>query len=140
MTQCERGGDVQTGRVKPLSDADASPKVSFDNGGEFIRQTRRDVEEYLSARRVRARGRAQLYAKGVIAFAVLLGSWLTLMTDQLLAELRKMRSTRTNLGLLAGMIALILLTVLLNGFIPKAHELMSAAAGRTGCPGTAPGR
>ena len=30
-----------------------------------------------------------------------------------------MRSTRTNLGLLAGMIALILLTVLLNGFIPK---------------------
>ena len=33
------------------------------------------------------------------------------MTDQLLAELRKMRSTRTNLGLLAGMIALILLTL-----------------------------
>ncbi len=36
------------------------------------------------------------------------------MTDQLLAELRKMRSTRTNLGLLAGMVALILLTVLLR--------------------------
>jgi linoleoyl-CoA desaturase len=65
--------------VKPLSDADASPKVSFDNGGEFIRQTRRDVEEYLAPRHVRARGRAQLYAKGVVAFAVLLGSWLTLM-------------------------------------------------------------
>ena len=46
------------------------------------------------------------------------------MTDQLLSELRKMRSTRTNLGLLAGMIALILLTVLLNGFIPKTHELV----------------
>ena len=45
------------------------------------------------------------------------------MTDQLLAELRKMRSTRTNLGLLGGMVALILLTVLLNGFIPKPHEL-----------------
>ena len=45
------------------------------------------------------------------------------MTDQLLSELRKMRSTRTNLGLLAGMVGLILLTVLLNGFIPKAHEL-----------------
>ena len=28
------------------------------------------------------------------------------MTDQLLAELRKMRSTRTNLGLLGGMVAL----------------------------------
>ena len=45
----------------------SSPKVSFDNGGEFIRQTRRDVEEYLSARRIRARGRAELYAKGVVA-------------------------------------------------------------------------
>jgi ABC-type transport system involved in multi-copper enzyme maturation permease subunit len=45
------------------------------------------------------------------------------MTDQLLAELRKMRSTRTNLGLLAGMVALILLTVLLVGFVTKAAEL-----------------
>ena len=45
------------------------------------------------------------------------------MTDQLLSELRKMRSTRTNLGLLAGMIGLILLTVLLNGFIIKKPEL-----------------
>lgn len=45
------------------------------------------------------------------------------MTDQLLSELRKMRSTRTNLGLLAGMIGLILLTVMLNGFITKKPEL-----------------
>jgi ABC-2 type transport system permease protein len=45
------------------------------------------------------------------------------VTDQLLAELRKMRSTRTNLGLLAGMVALILLTVVLTGFITKASEL-----------------
>ena len=37
------------------------------------------------------------------------------MTDQLLAEFRKMRSTRTNLGLLTGMIALILLITLLTG-------------------------
>ena len=79
MTQSREGGDVQTGSARRVSDGDASPKVSFDNGGEFIRQTRRDVEEYLSARRVRARGRAQLYAKGVVAFAVLLGSWLMLM-------------------------------------------------------------
>jgi ABC-type transport system involved in multi-copper enzyme maturation permease subunit len=46
------------------------------------------------------------------------------MTDQLLSELRKMRSTRTNLGLLAGMVALILLTVILTGFITKAPELV----------------
>ena len=47
------------------------------------------------------------------------------MTDQLLSELRKMRSTRTNLGLLAGMIALTLLTVLINGFALSATELQS---------------
>jgi ABC-2 type transport system permease protein len=45
------------------------------------------------------------------------------VTDQLLAELRKMRTTRTNLGLLAGMIALILLSVLLSGFTVNAGEL-----------------
>jgi ABC-2 type transport system permease protein len=45
------------------------------------------------------------------------------MTDQLLSELRKMRSTRTNLGLLAGMIALILLFVLLNGLVARKPEL-----------------
>jgi ABC-2 type transport system permease protein len=45
------------------------------------------------------------------------------MIDQLLSELRKMRSTRTNLGLLAGMIGLILLTVLVNGFVLSVAEL-----------------
>ena len=45
------------------------------------------------------------------------------MIDQLLSELRKMRSTRTNLGLLAGMVALTLLTVLINGFVLSVTEL-----------------
>jgi ABC-2 type transport system permease protein len=45
------------------------------------------------------------------------------MTDQLLSELRKMRSTRTNLGLLAGMIGLTLLAVLINGFVLSVSEL-----------------
>jgi ABC-2 type transport system permease protein len=45
------------------------------------------------------------------------------MTDQVLAELRKMRSTRTNVGLLSGMVGLILLTVLLTGFVTKSPEL-----------------
>ena len=48
------------------------------------------------------------------------------MTDQLLAELRKMRSTRTNLGLLAGMVALILLSVLLGGLTTGALVLSTA--------------
>lgn len=46
-----------------------------------------------------------------------------LVTDQLLSELRKMRSTRTNLGLLAGMVGLILLMVLVNGFVLDAAQL-----------------
>jgi ABC-type transport system involved in multi-copper enzyme maturation permease subunit len=46
------------------------------------------------------------------------------MTDQLLAELRKMRSTRTNLGLLAGMVGLILLTVVLTGLVTDKPELV----------------
>jgi ABC-2 type transport system permease protein len=45
------------------------------------------------------------------------------MIDQLLSEFRKMRSTRTNLGLLAGMIGLTLLTVLVNGFVLTVPEL-----------------
>jgi ABC-2 type transport system permease protein len=45
------------------------------------------------------------------------------VTDQLLSELRKMRSTRTNIGLLVGMVLLLLLTVLLNGLVPGAGEL-----------------
>ena len=47
------------------------------------------------------------------------------MIDQLLSELRKMRSTRTNLGLLTGMVALTLLTVLINGFVLSMAELRS---------------
>jgi ABC-2 type transport system permease protein len=46
------------------------------------------------------------------------------MTDQLLAELRKMRSTRTNVGLLAGMVGLILLTVVLTGFVTEKPDLV----------------
>jgi ABC-2 type transport system permease protein len=45
------------------------------------------------------------------------------VTGQLLAEARKMRSTRTNLGLLAGMMALIVLVVLVNGFALDELEL-----------------
>ena len=47
-------------------------KLSFDNGGDFIRQTRREVEDYLSAPHIRMRGRMELYAKGVVAFVLLL--------------------------------------------------------------------
>src|SRR6476469_9813022 len=45
------------------------------------------------------------------------------MTDQLLSELRKMRSTRTNLGLLAGMVALILIFLLTIGLTGSSSDL-----------------
>ena len=45
------------------------------------------------------------------------------MTDRLLSELRKMRSTRTNLGLLAGMIALILVFLLVIGLTGTSSDL-----------------
>lgn len=47
------------------------------------------------------------------------------MIDQLLAELRKMRTTRTNLGLLAGMVGLLLLTVLTTGLVSERAGLAS---------------
>ena len=54
-------------------------KLSFDNGGEFIRETRRDVEQYLRPRRTRVRGHLQLYAKTVVAFGLTFVSWTTLV-------------------------------------------------------------
>ena len=54
-------------------------KLSFENGGEFIRDTRREVELYLGSRPARLRGRAQLYAKTVVAFVVFVASWISLV-------------------------------------------------------------
>jgi ABC-2 type transport system permease protein len=45
------------------------------------------------------------------------------MTDQLLSEFRKLRSTRTNLGLLTGMIALILIFLLTIGLTGTSADL-----------------
>ena len=53
--------------------------MSFDNGGEFIRETRREVELYLQSRWTRVRGYLQLYAKTIVAFGLMVGSWVTLI-------------------------------------------------------------
>ena len=53
--------------------------MSFDNGGEFIRETRLEVERYLARRRTRISGNLQLYAKTVVAFGLTLASWVTLV-------------------------------------------------------------
>ena len=39
----------------------AATKVTFDNGGAFIKETRREVEQYLAAGRTRIRGALLLY-------------------------------------------------------------------------------
>jgi len=54
-------------------------KLSFEKGGDFIAETRREVELYLAPRRIRLRGRLQLYAKTVVAFAIWAASWATLI-------------------------------------------------------------
>jgi linoleoyl-CoA desaturase len=56
-----------------------SEKLSFDQGGAFMRETRRDVEQYLSRRRTRTSGALQLYAQTVVAFALTLAAWLGLV-------------------------------------------------------------
>jgi ABC-2 type transport system permease protein len=48
------------------------------------------------------------------------------MIDQIRAELLKIRSTRTAFGLVAGMVALIVLFPLLNGLLTKAPHLTTA--------------
>jgi linoleoyl-CoA desaturase len=53
----------------------AGQKLSFENGGAFIVETRREVELYLRSPRVRRRAQLQLFAKTVLAFALWAVSW-----------------------------------------------------------------
>jgi linoleoyl-CoA desaturase len=57
----------------------APKKLSFEQGGAFMSETRREVDLYLASRGTRAWGRAQLYAKTFVAFALLVASWATLI-------------------------------------------------------------
>jgi len=50
-------------------------KVAFDNGGIFIQETRREVEEYLSRGRTRLTGAIMLYAKAPVALSLTAVSW-----------------------------------------------------------------
>src|SRR3954468_3969381 len=57
----------------------AASKVGFDNGGAFIRDTRREVEQYLSQGRTRLKGASLLYAKAPVALLIPGVSWSALM-------------------------------------------------------------
>jgi len=54
-------------------------KVAFEGGGVFLRETRREVELYLSDARTWRSGIVRLYAKAVIALAATVISWTCLL-------------------------------------------------------------
>jgi linoleoyl-CoA desaturase len=54
-------------------------KPSFASGGAFLDDTRREVAEYLAENGVDAAGRRRLYAKGIVASVLMVGSWTVLM-------------------------------------------------------------
>jgi linoleoyl-CoA desaturase len=54
-------------------------RISFESGGEFIRETRREVEAYLSRGSIRRAGYIKLYAKAAVAIGLTALSWCLLM-------------------------------------------------------------
>ncbi len=57
----------------------ATQKLAFDNGGAFIQDTRREVEQYLSSGHTRLSGAIRLYAKAPVALALTAASWAVLI-------------------------------------------------------------
>ena len=60
----------------------AATKLAFDNGGAFIQDTRREVEQYLSRGSTRLKGAILLYVKAPIALALTAVSWSVLIFVQ----------------------------------------------------------
>ena len=103
----------------PVMTASLAPKkLSFQQGGAFISETRREVELYLASRRTRTWGRVQLYVKSFVAFALVVASWVTLIFLQP--------------GLVLGIVALIgiALGAILIGFCVQ-HDANHGAYFRT---------
>jgi linoleoyl-CoA desaturase len=62
-----------------LSSATAPPRVRFDNGGDFIHETRLEVDAYLAGEKVGRRGRFALYRKAPIAIGLMVVAWSVLI-------------------------------------------------------------
>jgi linoleoyl-CoA desaturase len=60
----------------------AATKLAFDNGGAFIQDTRREVEQYLARGSTRLKGAILLYVKAPIALALTAVSWSVLIFVQ----------------------------------------------------------
>ena len=65
-----------------MTDVRRPDKVTFQTGGEFLRDTRVEVEQYLSTGHLRLRGSLRLYAKAPIAVGLIVLSWSVLLFAQ----------------------------------------------------------
>ena len=54
-------------------------KLTFGNGGAFMQETRREVEQYLARGRTRLKGTLLLYAKAPVAIGLTAVSWAVLV-------------------------------------------------------------
>ena len=54
-------------------------RISFESGGDFIRETRREVDAYLADGSIRRAGYIKLYAKALIAVGLMVVSWSLLL-------------------------------------------------------------
>ena len=79
-------------------------KISFESGGDFIRETRREVEAYLASRSTRRAGYARLYAKVPVAIGLTAISWSLLLVGP------------SHLVLIAACFAGLVLGAVLTGF------------------------
>jgi linoleoyl-CoA desaturase len=62
-----------------MSKPATATKVTFENGGDFLRDTRAEVEQYLSVGHARLRGALGLYSKAPVAVGLIVLSWLVLV-------------------------------------------------------------
>jgi linoleoyl-CoA desaturase len=62
-----------------VSSVGSTERISFDSGGEFMRETRREVEAYLAHSSTRRAGYIRLYAKPPIAVGLMALSWSLLL-------------------------------------------------------------
>ena len=71
--------ELPFGKGPTATVAAADTKLSCEPGGDFVRETRDEVERYLASGAVGLRGRLQLHLKTAVAFGVLAASWTSLV-------------------------------------------------------------
>ena len=83
-------------------------RISFESGGDFIRETRREVEAYLARGSIRRAGYARLYAKAAVAIGLIAVSWCLLLFGPSGLALKALAFS----GLVLGAIGLLIVALL----------------------------